>query len=270
MPGAHEQLGRGQRAVQRAARSAVSGRSGRGMIHGGVRWKRCRRPTRGWICGTNWIAEAPVPITATRLPSRSWSWSQVRRVEGRRPRSARGPAGRGSTARSAGRSPSTSACAVERRRARSRGASAGRRRPSSRLEQLVAEADVRQDAVALARSRAGSPRSRAAARRCCVQSGLGANENEYRCEGTSQAQPGIAVVAPGAADVVGALEDDEVLDAGLRAGGWPCRGRRSRCRRWPPSRLVEHYSLGEEGTRPGRRVTPPGGFLPSGAQRQTA
>ena len=26
----------------------------------------------------------------------------------------------------------------------------------------------------------------------------------------------IAVVAPGAADVVGALEDDEVLDAGLR------------------------------------------------------
>ena len=26
--------------------------------------------TSGWICGTNWIALAPVPITATRLPAR--------------------------------------------------------------------------------------------------------------------------------------------------------------------------------------------------------
>ena len=46
------------------------------MIHGGVRWKTCIRPTSGWILGTNWIAEAPVPITATRSPARSWSWSQ--------------------------------------------------------------------------------------------------------------------------------------------------------------------------------------------------
>ena len=27
------------------------------------------------ISGTNWIAEAPVPITATLRPARSWEWS---------------------------------------------------------------------------------------------------------------------------------------------------------------------------------------------------
>ena len=46
--------------------AAENGRSGRGMIHGGVRWKTVRRSTTGWIWGTNWTAEAPVPITATR------------------------------------------------------------------------------------------------------------------------------------------------------------------------------------------------------------
>ncbi len=44
------------------------------MIHGGVRWKTFSCATSGWICGTNWIADAPVPITATRSPARSWSW----------------------------------------------------------------------------------------------------------------------------------------------------------------------------------------------------
>ena len=34
------------------------------------------RATFGWIAGTNWIAEAPVPMTATRLPARSCAWSQ--------------------------------------------------------------------------------------------------------------------------------------------------------------------------------------------------
>ena len=38
------------------------------MIHGAVRWKTCICSTSGAIAGTNWIAEAPVPITATRLP----------------------------------------------------------------------------------------------------------------------------------------------------------------------------------------------------------
>ena len=52
-------------------------RSRRGMIHGGVRWKTAMCSTTGAISGTNWIAEAPVPMTATRRPRRSRSWRQV-------------------------------------------------------------------------------------------------------------------------------------------------------------------------------------------------
>jgi hypothetical protein len=33
-------------------------------------------PTIGWIAGTTWIAEAPVPMTATRSPVRSCASSQ--------------------------------------------------------------------------------------------------------------------------------------------------------------------------------------------------
>ena len=50
--------------------------SGRGWIHGGVRWNTVRRAACFAISGTNWIAEAPVPITATRLPARSQEGSQ--------------------------------------------------------------------------------------------------------------------------------------------------------------------------------------------------
>ncbi len=58
------------------------------------------------------------------------------------------------------------------RRARHRTGCAGARRScSAQRAQVVA----------------GSP---AAASRCCVHSGFGANENEYRCEGTSHVQPG--------------------------------------------------------------------------------
>ena len=46
------------------------------MIHGAVRWNTSSRSTSGWIFGTNWIADGPVPITATRRPARSCSWSQ--------------------------------------------------------------------------------------------------------------------------------------------------------------------------------------------------
>ena len=44
-----------------------------GATHGGVRWKRVSLLTRGWMAGTTCTAEAPVPITATRLPVRSSS-----------------------------------------------------------------------------------------------------------------------------------------------------------------------------------------------------
>ena len=55
--------------------SGLMGRAVRCMTHGGVRWNRVRCPTSGWISGTNWMADAPVPITATFSPARSWSWS---------------------------------------------------------------------------------------------------------------------------------------------------------------------------------------------------
>ena len=45
--------------------------SGRGWIHGGVRWNTVRCAACAAISGTNWIADAPVPITATRWPVRS-------------------------------------------------------------------------------------------------------------------------------------------------------------------------------------------------------
>jgi hypothetical protein len=38
------------------------------MIHGAVRWKTCSCLVSGAIAGTNWIADAPVPIAAIRLP----------------------------------------------------------------------------------------------------------------------------------------------------------------------------------------------------------
>lgn len=49
----------------------LTGRSTRGITHGGVRWMTVRLPTSGWMDGTIWIADAPVPTMATRLPLRS-------------------------------------------------------------------------------------------------------------------------------------------------------------------------------------------------------
>jgi hypothetical protein len=46
-------------------------RSGLIITYGAERWNRCSRSTTGAISGTNWIALAPVPTTATRLPRRS-------------------------------------------------------------------------------------------------------------------------------------------------------------------------------------------------------
>jgi hypothetical protein len=48
---------------------ALTDRSAFGTIHGGVRWNTESCAVRGAICGTNWIVLAPVPTTATRLPS---------------------------------------------------------------------------------------------------------------------------------------------------------------------------------------------------------
>ena len=46
-------------------------RSIRGITQGGVRWKSVTFRASGWTAGTIWMAEAPVPTMATRLPRRS-------------------------------------------------------------------------------------------------------------------------------------------------------------------------------------------------------
>ena len=46
------------------------------MTHGAVRWKTVTCSVSGWIAGTNWMADAPVPMTATRLPFGDHEWSQ--------------------------------------------------------------------------------------------------------------------------------------------------------------------------------------------------
>ena len=43
----------------------------RGKIHDGGRREVTIRPTFGSISGTNWIADAPLPMTATSRPVRS-------------------------------------------------------------------------------------------------------------------------------------------------------------------------------------------------------
>jgi hypothetical protein len=48
--------------------------SGFGTTYGADRWKTVSEPTRSAIAGTNWIALAPVPTTATRVPSSGTSW----------------------------------------------------------------------------------------------------------------------------------------------------------------------------------------------------
>ena len=47
-----------------------------GSTHGALRWNTVSDAASGCIAGTNCMAEAPVPITATRLPRRSTPWSQ--------------------------------------------------------------------------------------------------------------------------------------------------------------------------------------------------
>ena len=205
---AHELLQRREAVVEALSRSRVIGRFGCGMTHGAVRWKTCSCAACFWISGTNWIAEAPVPIAATRLPG-----GRSRGPSGRsgtsRPRSRRGPRCRGSSARPAG------PC---RRRRRARAAARRRSRSSSRPSSshsmlldgavephlrahavLVGDApqvvaDLGLARVGLAPLRVGRERERVEVRR--------------HVAGAAR----VGVVVPGAADVVAPLEHGEVLD----------------------------------------------------------
>src|SRR3954462_9611767 len=192
------------------------------MIHGAVRWKRCRRPTRDWIRGTNWIAEAPVPTTATRSPSRSWSWSHV--AEWKVVPSKRSRPGRSGDRRRAERA------GPEHEDPRGQLAAGGLDAPAlrvlipRRVEQLVAEAHVRHDPVVLRAAAQVVPN--------LGLRGEGARPLGVRGEGERVQVRGhvaraarIAVVAPRATDVVGLLQHDEVLDPGLaQADGHPQPG----------------------------------------------
>ena len=83
------------------------------------------------------------------------------------------------------------------------------------------------------------------------------------CDGMSQAQPGIGVVPPGAADLVGLLQDQEVDAAPLQLdahaepgepraddqcqGAAPESGRRSSIA-WSVSTVIEEFFPGNAGT----------------------
>ena len=66
----------GTRRYRRRSNSVI-GRSRWGTTHGAVRWKIVSRSTSGWISGTVWIADAPVPTTATLRPAKSCEWSHL-------------------------------------------------------------------------------------------------------------------------------------------------------------------------------------------------
>ena len=116
----HHQLARGvdaaaQRALQRpgtrgrrAARAREIGRALCGITHGGVRWSTYSCSTSGAIAGTYWIADAPVPTLATRLPAQVGVVVPAGGVERRRPRSARGPGKSGIFGSTSGPVPDTS------------------------------------------------------------------------------------------------------------------------------------------------------------------
>ncbi len=66
--GADRLLQRGHAAGRAGARASLIRRLVCGITHGGGALEDVQRATSGWIAGTNWIADAPVPIAATRSP----------------------------------------------------------------------------------------------------------------------------------------------------------------------------------------------------------
>ena len=208
--GAHRAL-RGRDAAEERA-LARPDRAGAecGMTHGGVRWKTCSRATSGWIAGTIWIADAPVPITATRSPRRSWSWSQRAEWNVAPPnvpspaiwgrcgsvsepgaatstRAESGPAEVSSAQRPASSSQSAPVTLVPNR--------IERRRSRSSRDALEVGADLRLRRVGPAPVRVRGERERVEVR------------------GDVAGAAGVGVRPPGAADVGVALEDHEVVDA---------------------------------------------------------
>ena len=167
------------------------------------------RPTRSTMPGTSWMALAPVPTTATRSPGQVDVVAPLRGVEGRavevgpgwtappgwragRPPRRRGPPRAGppvvrtcqTPVASSKRAPSTSVPV----RTRSS-------RPSASAVAREVGEDLRLAGVAPAPVRVGRPRP-------------GVERRRHVARGV-----GVGVVAPDAADLVGALQDDHVAQA---------------------------------------------------------
>ncbi len=135
--------------------------------------------------GTIWIADAPVPTTATRSPSSRWSWSH--RAEWNTvPPNVESPGSDGTDGDTSAPVPSTRNRAV-----------------NTPLLVVILHCDDSQVASRTSwphRIRPSRPASAAMRRRYAQISGcaeyvsdhvgLGAKENEYRCDGTSQRHPG--------------------------------------------------------------------------------
>ena len=114
----------------------------------------------------------------------------------------------------------------------------------ARVEQLAAQPDVRPHAEAV-----GAPaqvlEDLVAHRIGAVPVRVGRERERVEVRRDVALAAGVAVRPPGAADVVVALDHDEVVDALAASAGWPCRGRRSRRRR---SRSRGHASPSTRGT----------------------
>lgn len=167
--------------------AAVIARSVRGSTHGGVRWNNVSLATPGCRAGTIWIADAPVPTTATRLPRVSYPWSQ--RAEWKTfpgNESRPGTSGTFGSDSAPVAETTTSAVTIPREVSISQCASSAIQRISR--TSWSSRMCGRSPKVSATRSRYARMCRRPEKVR--GQSGLGAKEKEYRCEGTSQAQPG--------------------------------------------------------------------------------
>ena len=178
------------RRLNSARSGRVIGRSRRGMTHGAVRWKRSRRLDLGLDlrheldrarAGADHGDALAVEVVVV-VPRRPSGTS--------RPRSRRRPGMSGIEGSCSGPAPATRTRAVSCARSRSCSASAAASSSQLAPSQLAAEADVRSQALVGRRPRAGSPGSRAAARRSSSSRGSARTRTSRRGSARRSDSPG--------------------------------------------------------------------------------
>ena len=193
-----------QRELLEPAVGPVVARAGRTARCAGRR--RGGRPAPG-SSGTIWIADAPVPITATRLPARSTSWFQ--RAEWKSsPSKSSMPSMSGSRGSESPPAADDQGGRGDPAARRSRRPTAGRRRPTRRTRR-GGEAEAVERAGALG----GAPEVGLDLRlRGERHRPVGVGRERVRVELARHVAggAGVGVVAPGAADVGALLDDQEV------------------------------------------------------------